>query len=374
MQGESMTPSGANGHIGKREDLLVHEREPFNSEPSSAALAEHLITPVETFYTRNHGVVPTVDASTWRLGVDGLVQHPMTLSLEDLRSRWREHTVVATLQCAGNRRAGLMAVRDIPGEAPWRDGATSTAEWTGIRLADVLRDAGVSVDEGHVAFAAPDEAQDAHPPQGYGSSIPVKKALADEVLLTWAMNGESLLPVHGAPVRVIVPGYIGARSVKWLRRITVQRQPSDNYFQAVAYRLQPADADPSAGAAGMPLGAVALNSAILQPTDGEQVPAGPTTVRGYAFAGGGRRVMRVDVSCDGGASWTQADLGVDAGRWAWRLWSATVDARAGEVHLVARAWDDSAALQPADAADLWNPKGYVNNSWPQVEVHASDRS
>ena len=364
-----MTSDAGTGLWGKRADMLVHEHEPFNAEPPGPALADGLLTPHDTFYSRNHGAVPRLDPETWRLVVDGLVATPLRLSLDDLQRRWANRTVTATLQCAGNRRAGLIAVRDIPGEAPWRDGATSTAEWTGVALADVLAAAAPAGEAEHTAFLAPDVSDDADPAQPYGGSVPLEAVLTGEVLLAWAMNGEPLAPEHGAPVRVVVPGYIGARSVKWVQRVTVQREPSQNWFQAHAYRLLPADHDPDDAAVGIPLGEVALNSAILQPVDGQAVAAGPTTVRGYAFAGGGRRVARVDVSADGGTSWCQAELGVDGGRWAWRLWSVTVDLPPGPAHLVARAWDDSAALQPADAAELWNPKGYVNNSWPRITVH-----
>ena len=357
---------------GKRADMLVHEREPFNAEPPGHALADQMLTPRDAFYSRNHGAVPVLDPDTWRLRIDGLVATPIELSLEEIQHRWQPRTLTATLQCAGNRRAGLIAVRDIPGEAPWRDGATSTAQWTGVRLCEVLADAGPAESAAHVAFLAPDVSQHARPAQPYGGSVPLEKALANEVLLAWAMNDEPLTAEHGAPLRLVVPGYIGARSVKWLQRITVQQEASQNYFQAHAYRLLPADCATDDDAVGIPLGAVALNSAILAPVDGERVRAGPTVVRGYAFAGGGRRVVRVDVSADGGTSWQQADLGADAGPWAWRLWNATLDLRPGDTHLVARAWDDSAALQPADPGDLWNPKGYVNNSWPRVRVHVDD--
>ena len=159
--------------------------------------------------------------------------------------------------------------------------------------------------------------------------------------------------------------------MKWIQRITVQPEPSDNYFQQTAYRLLPPQASPGPGE-GIALADVALNCAILEPSDGAEIGVGPVTVRGYAFAGGGRRVVRVDVSGDGGASWRQADLGIDAGRWAWRLWAATLDVAAGNTQVLARAWDDSGALQPRDPADLWNPKGYVNNSWPRVEIRAFD--
>jgi sulfite oxidase len=353
--------------------MLVHEVEPFNAEPTSAALVEHLLTPLDCFYSRNHGAIPVLEEARWRLAVDGLVDHALNLSLADLQRRFEHHSVTATLQCAGNRRAELATVRDIPNEALWRDGATSTAEWTGVRLADVLAAAGARADAGHVRFEAPDVSDLADPPQPYGGSIELAKAVRPEVLLAWAMNGEPLPAAHGAPVRVVAPGYIGARSVKWLQRITVSEQASDNYFQATAYRLLPPEADPSQAGPedGLSLGPVALNSAILSPVHGDTVTAGATSVRGYAFAGDGRTVCRVDVSIDGGASWCQADLGVDAGRWAWRMWRLDVELAPGDVHIVARAWDSSAALQPDDAADVWNPKGYVNNSRPHAQVRVT---
>ena len=221
----------------------------------------------------------------------------------------------------------------------------------------------------HVGFDGADLCPEAKPAQRFSGSIPLDKACRREVLLAWAMNGEPLAPVHGAPLRVVVPGYIGARSVKWLERIEVRTRPSQGYFQHVAYRLLPEDGTPGPGA-GIPLGLVALNADVLSPADGESVAAGPVEVRGYAFAGGERHVARVDVSLDGGASWSQAELLDDLGPWAWRHWRITVDLAPGEHEIVVRAWDSSAATQPEDEAALWNPKGYVNNARPRVRVHA----
>lgn len=360
------------GPWDKREDMLVHETEPYNAEPPRGALADERLTPLESFYSRNHGPVPRVDPRAWRLRVDGQVEHALVLSLEELRARFTERRVVATLQCAGNRRAGLMEVGDIPGETPWGPGATSTAEWTGVRLADVLDAAGLRDGAGHVEFAAPDVAPAAEPAQPFGGSIPVVKAVAGEVLLAWEMNGRPLPAVHGAPVRVVVPGYIGARSVKWVQRVTARTDPSDNYFQATAYRLLPAGSDPDhAGTGvGLSLGAVAVNADILRPDDGAALAAGATEVTGYAFAGD-RDIARVDVSPDGGHTWQQAHLGERDGRWAWRLWRSTVDLPAGPTEIVARAWDTSGASQPESPAQLWNPKGYVNNAWARVQVTVS---
>ncbi len=357
------------GRYGKRADLIVHENEPFNAETSLVALAESPLTATDAFYVRGHAPVPEIDADAWRLCVDGAVERELSLSLTTLREAFRERELTATLQCAGNRRAGLIAVRDIHGEAPWGPGATGTATWIGVRLADVLALAGPLGEAAHVGFEGADLCEEAQPTQRFGGSIPLDKALRPEVLLAWAMNGEPLPPVHGAPLRVIVPGYIGARSVKWLERIEVRSSPWHGYFQHVVYRLVPAGGAAGPGV-GMPLGLVALNSDVLSPAGGQTVPAGPVEVCGYAFAGGERHVERVDVSLDGGASWSQAQLLDDLGPWAWRHWRITIDLTPGQHEILVRAWDSSAATQPEDEAGLWNPKGYVNNACPRIRVRA----
>jgi sulfite oxidase len=356
------------GRFGKRDDLVVHAEEPFNAETGLASLTNPL-TETDAFYVRGHGPVPEIDAGAWRLRVDGLVERELSLSLETLREAFRERTVTATLQCAGNRRAGLIAIREIPGEAPWGPGATGTATWTGVALADVLALAGPLRDASDVGLEGADVSPEAKPVQRFGGSIPLDKAMRSEVLLAWAMNGEPLSAVHGAPLRVVVPGYIGARSVKWLERIELRSEPWPGYFQHVVYRLVPAEGAPGPGV-GMPLGLVALNSDVLSPRDGETVTTGPVEVRGYAFAGGDRYVSRVDVSTDGGVTWAQASLLEDFGRWAWRHWRITLDLSPGEHELLVRAWDSSAATQPEDEAALWNPKGYVNNARPRIRVIA----
>jgi sulfite oxidase len=356
------------GRFGKRDDLVVHVEEPFNAETSLASLAA-AVTGTDAFYVRDHGPVPEIDPGAWRLRVGGMVERELDLSFETLREAFRERTVTATLQCAGNRRAGLMAVREIPRESPWGPGATGTATWTGVALADVIALAGPLDTASDVGFEGADPCPEAVPVQRFGGSIPLDKARRSEVLLAWGMNGQPLTPVHGAPLRAVVPGYIGARSVKWLERIELRSEPWAGYFQHVVYRLVPADGTPGPGV-GMPLGLVALNSDVLSPRDGETVIAGPVEVRGYAFAGGDRHVARVDVSTDGGASWTEADLLEDLGRWAWRHWRITLDFEPGEHEVLVRAWDSSAATQPEDEAALWNPKGYVNNARPRVRIRA----
>jgi sulfite oxidase len=354
--------------FGKRDDLIVHQENPFNAETGLGSLADAM-TATDAFYVRGHGEVPEIDPGVWRLRVEGLVERELALSLATLREAFVERTVTATLQCAGNRRAGLSAVRDIPGEAPWGPGATGTATWTGVMLGDVLALAGPRAGASDVGFEGADWSPEANPVQRFGGSIPLDKARRSEVLLAWAMNGEPLPPVHGAPLRVVVPGYIGARSVKWLERIELRSAPWTGYFQYVVYRLVPAGDTPGPGV-GMELGLVALNSDVVSPRPGATVAAGPVEVRGYAFAGGDRYVTRVDVSTDAGASWTEAELLDDLGRWAWRHWRIELVLTPGEHEVLVRAWDSSAATQPEDEGGLWNPKGYVNNARPRIRIRA----
>ena len=336
---------------GKPPDTIVHQQEPLNAEPPRDALAGAPLTPTERFYVRNHGPVPEATAP---LRVDGLVSQPLELSLAELQALPRRELTV-TLQCAGNRRADLLRVRDIPGEAPWGPGATGTARWAGAALADVLATAGVEPAARHVGLTGADHSPEAK--GRYEISIPLHKGLRTEVLLAWEMNGEPLTPVHGAPLRAIVPGYIGARSVKWLERIELRADPSHGYYQAVAYRLF-----------DIPLGEVALNGDILRADAG----AGRVELEGYAFAGGERKVSRVEVSADGGAHWTVAELLDDQGPWAWRRWQATLALPPGRHRLVARAWDSAGATQPEDPASVWNPKGYANSAWARLEVEVPD--
>jgi sulfite oxidase len=358
---------------GKRAGMIIHERQPLNAETPRYALLEGLLTGTDAFYVRSHGPIPELDLSAWRLEVGGLVAEPLRMSLADLQADFPHRELVATLQCAGNRRADLMAVREIPGEAPWGPGATGTARWTGAALADVLAAAGLRDEAAFIEFIGADVSEEASPPQSFGGSISRRKAMAGEVLLVWAMNGRPVPALHGAPVRVVVPGYIGARSVKWLTRIVARESPSENYFQASTYRLLPAEAGGEVGVAraGLALGAVAVNSDILAPADGSVVPAGRVEVSGYAFAGDDRYVARVEVSTTSGRSWQQAEFTDEASRWAWRRWRAELELEPGEVELVARAWDSAAATQPADPAQLWNPKGYANSAWARARVRVS---
>lgn len=184
--------------------------------------------------------------------------------------------------------------------------------------------------------------------------------MSAEVLPAWQMNGAALPRLHGGPVRVPVPAFVGARSVRWITGITVQPVPSRNYLQAVDYRIL-----------GIALSSLPSNCGILTPGDGATVPAGPLQVRGYAIAEDCPRIARVEVSMDPGISWRPADLAPSHGRWAWRQWSVTVAAASGPLRVTARAWDDANATHPESPAALRNPGGYGNNAWPRIELTVS---
>ena len=360
---------------GKHPALIIHTTEPFNAETPPDLITREAITPNELFFARNHGAIPEVDPDTYRLTVGGLVERPLSFSLADLRRSFPSQTIAATLQCAGNRRRELSQVTDIPNEVLWDLGTISHAEWTGVRLRDVLAQAGVGAGAGHVALTSLGQVVRRGKVFGYGGSIPLDKALEPEALLAWEMNGTPLPPLHGAPLRLVVPGYIGARSVKWLDEITLQAEPSDNYFQSVAYRLFP----PSVNASnvvedeGRMLGELFVSAAICSPLEGERLPDGKLTVRGYAVGHGGVPVERVEVSADDGATWSQAMLLGEPRPWAWQLWEVQIALPPGERTITARAVDASGCTQPVDPAEIWNFKGYMNNARHRITVRVGNQ-
>lgn len=357
--------------FGKHQRMIVRQDRPFNAGPPPDLLCESAVTPVERFFVRNHGPVPACDVERYRLAVDGLVERPLLLSLKELRESFAYRSVAATLQCAGNRRLDLMAVAPVEGEVPWDSEAISTAVWGGVALGDVLRAAGIDPAARHAAFTGLDEVEREETLVGFGGSVPLAKALHPDTLLAFEMNGEPLPLVHGFPLRAVVPGYLGARSVKWLADITLQEDPSHNYFQTHAYRLFPASvsAENVVWEEGQILGDQAVTSAICAPLDGEPVAAGRLTVRGYAFAGE-RCVTRVELSLDGGATWAQAGFESAPAPGVWALWRAEIELAPGRHRLAVRAFDSAANTQPSDPAQLWNFKGYSNNAWHRIELIA----
>ena len=348
---------------------LVHDPEALNTAVWPLP-ASDLITPVESFFTRSHAAVPHIDAATWYLEVGGLVERPRRYSLEELTRAFDRIEVDATLICAGMRRAEYLALGPLPGELPWGPEPASTGRWSGVRLGDVLDAVGVRPEARHVELEGLDSVTRDGRSFGFGGSIDVAKALGGDVLLATGLNGAPIPREHGYPVRAVVPGWIGARSVKWLGRITLSQVPSPNYFQVKAYRVQQLvnPADPRDVTAGDALGVVALNSVILDPVASQVLPAGSARVRGWAIGTEGAPLTMVEVSPNGCDGWVAARLNPGASRWTWTLWEAELDLPPGEHTVTVRAADATGASQPESVIETWNVKGYANNAWHRVSV------
>lgn len=356
----------------KHPEFIARQAEPLNGGAPAHLLADAFVTPVDQFFVRSHAPTVAIDAMRYRLEVAGLVAAPLSLSLDQLQREFSVHRTPVTLQCAGNRREQLMRIEHVHGEVPWGSEAIGNAAWEGALLRDVLHRAEVKPGAQHVEFIGLDRVVKGADTFGFGGSIPIEKAIRDDVLLAWSMNDAPLPPMHGYPLRAIVPGYIGARSVKWLGRVELRETESANFFQSRAYRVFPAniranDADWTSVPA---LGPIGVNSFITSPTPGARVRAGEIEVRGIAIGSEGSRITRVELSTDDGATWSEANLVGESQPGTWQFWSMRVRLDAGRHALVVRAVDARGNLQPADAREIWNFKGYMNNAWDRVEVEA----
>jgi sulfite oxidase len=329
---------------------------------------DDLVTPAANFFRRNHAAPPSIDLQQWRLVVDGLVAHPAEFTRDQLLTQFPRVEVTASLVCAGLRREEFAVLGSLNGELPWLADAASTGRWSGIRLADLLRAMGRQESAAHVHFTGLDAVDRDGARFGFGASIALDKALSDEVVLATHLNGAPLPIAHGFPLRALVPGWIGARSVKWLGRITVSDHPSTNYFQSKAYRvLRTARADaPRDVTTGEAMDRIPRNCVILEPSSGATLPVGPCRVRGWAIGDGAQPITAVELSADG-STWQHAAVTSPATAWSWAFWEGTVEITPGTTVLLARA-TDAAGTMPSDLRDCWNVKGYGNNSWFRVPV------
>ncbi|XP_069826602.1 sulfite oxidase, mitochondrial [Dendropsophus ebraccatus] len=363
--------------------LKINSQKPFNAEPPPELLTENFITPKELFFKRNHLPVPNINPDDYELIVErtsGAQQgKPLKLSLEDLKTKFPRQEVTATLQCAGNRRSEMNAIKPVKG-LDWGASAISTAHWAGVWLRDVLSDAGYTEDMPnmqHVHFEGLD--QDITGTK-YGASISFKHAMSKdhEVLLAYEMNGEELPKDHGFPLRVIVPGVVGARNVKWLGRIVVSKEESPSHWQQNDYKgFNPCvDWDTVDFSSAPAIQDLPVQSAITEPRPGEKISVdydGKVTIKGYAWSGGGREIVRVDVSLDGGKTWKVAELTGEekkGPRWAWKLWKLETIAplEEKELTIICKAVDSSYNVQPDTVAPIWNLRGVLNNAWHRINV------
>lgn len=320
------------------------------------------VTPVGLHYLLVHYDIPVVDGGAWRLAIDGEVDQPMALSLEDLRAR-EVVTRPVTMECAGNGRARLTP-RAL--SQPWLLEAIGNAEWTGTPLWPLLEEARLSPDVVDVIFTGIDAGVEGGAEQHYQRSLTPQQARDDEALLVYELNGGPLPPQHGFPVRLLVPGWYGMTSVKWLSRITASAEPFAGYQQSHAYRYRQEPDD-----AGDPVTRMRVRSLIVPPgvpdffSRARYLRPGTITLTGRAWSGHGT-VTRVQVSTDGGATWVDAELDDATVPYAWQGWRTEWDAPEGTHQLLSRATDSSGATQPIDHE--WNLGGYAVNSVHRVDV------
>lgn len=390
-------------------------KHPFNAEPPLDMLMSNgFITPTALHYVRNHGAVPKCEFEKFRLSVDGLVSNPMSFTMQDILSM-PSVILPVTLVCAGNRRKEQNMIKQSKGFS-WGPSAVSTAVWKGVLLKDVLDRCCIVQPESsydfpdathHVGF----EGIETLPGGFYGTSIPYEIAMdpTNDIILAYEMNGLPLTPDHGYPLRIIIPGYIGGRMVKWLHRITITKTESQSHYHFHDNRVLPSHVDADLASSGKwwfkpeyIINQLNINSVISSPGHAEVINpiTHPTyTLAGYAYTGGGRKITRVEVSFDGGATWELTEVersesrsidiirrlygdlstkhpsnvkraGASIGRyWCWVFWKLTISSskliRCNEV--VVRAWDSGLNTQPDKPT--WNVMGMMQNSWFRVKVH-----
>jgi sulfane dehydrogenase subunit SoxC len=319
-------------------------------------------TPAGMHYLVIHFDIPAADQAAWTVEVDGLVDRPLSLTMADLRSR-PAVTVPITMECAGNGRALLSPRAE---SQPWLFEAVGNAEWTGTPLAPIVDEAGLSPDAVELLFTGADHGIQGEVEQDYQWSFSLGDILRDDVLLAYGMNGHPLPPQHGYPIRLLVPDWYGMCSVKWLRRITAIAEPFDG-FQLWAYQLRQDEDDPGERVTRKQPRALMVPPGFPDfPARRRFLDAGPHELTGRAWSGWGH-VAGVEISTDGGGSWTPVTLGPPpASSASWRSWSFRWDASAGEHELLVRATDDAGNRQPVDPP--WNLHGFANNMAQRVAV------
>lgn len=367
--------SGEDLMSGKSGLDLLNDR-PLNAETPPHLLDDN-ITPYERMFVRNNGLVPQTaldqDAEGWKLTIDGEVETPLELSIDDLKAQFEVVTNQLVVECGGNGRAFFN-----PGASgnQWTTGAVGCPEWTGVRLADVLNAAGIkdsAVYTGHYSndlHLSGDPDKDA-----ISRGVPVEKALAEGGMIAWEMNGEPIPALHGFPLRLIIPGYPGSASQKYLTRIWVRDQEHDGAkMTGYSYRLP---ANPVAPGTEVPesdmviMTVMPVKSLITFPETGTEIATGEASeVRGHAWAGNGD-VQAVDVSIDFGQTWQKAELEPAPNLYAWQRWRVDVTLpETGYYEVWARAIDKNGVSQPA-VSPGWNPRGYGNNIQHRIALIAT---
>jgi DMSO/TMAO reductase YedYZ molybdopterin-dependent catalytic subunit len=349
--------------IAGKERLIVRSARPEDLE-TPVELLNTWITPNDLFYVRHHSYAARVEGSGWKLVIDGEVERPFSLTLDEVKALPRA-SVTVTLECAGNGRAFF----DPPvAGIQWEKGAVGTARWTGARLSDVLKRAGVKPSGRYVLLDGADRPVGKMP--DFVRNVPLEKALHPDTILAYEMNGAPLPALHGAPLRAVVPGWEGAYAVKWLTHVQVIAAEHDGFFVKTAYRYPTRRVAPGAAVDPKemaPLTGLVVKSLITAPLNATTHRVGALRVAGFAWAGE-IDISRVDVSIDNGATWREARLGAERERYAWRAFTHEFSINAPGSYLVmARATDLRGNTQPV--APQWNPSGYLWNVIDQVRIN-----
>jgi DMSO/TMAO reductase YedYZ molybdopterin-dependent catalytic subunit len=359
----SLSTAFGQDKIPGKEKLIVRSLRPEDLE-TPIGLFNSFITPNDIFYVRHHLYAPSIDAASFKLQVDGEVARPLTLSLDDLKKLPRA-AVTVTLECAGNGRAFF----DPPvAGIQWEKGAVGTARFTGARLADVLKQAGVKASGKYIALNGGDKPIGKMP--DFIRNVPIEKAMHTDTILAYEMNGVALPMLHGFPLRAIVPGWEGAYSVKWLQHVQAIPAEHEGFFVKTAYRYPTRRVAPGAAVDAKdmaPLTGLVVKSMITSPLDKASFKVGTVPVSGFAWAGE-RNIVRVDISTDNGASWSPAELGREREKYSWRQFKYEFKASTvGFYSIMARAADDAGNVQPIEPQ--WNPSGYLWNVIDRVRIN-----
>lgn len=368
------------------ERLIVHSARPFNAETPADAL-NSFITPDDLFYVRQHMWVPDVDEAKHKLVIELSDGEEKEYSLQDLKEKFKEVSITATLQCSGNRRKHMTKESRSTNGLQWDAGAISNAEWTGVRLRDILKDAGLQIDDlpediKHVQFVGA---------EAYGASIPIEKAVdrLGDVLLVYKMNDNPLALDHGYPLRLVVPGNVAARSVKWVNRVRLSDEESPSQWQRRDYKCfgpnvgqNSADWDSAPAIQETPVQSAITSLHDISPHSTQDskllqvygLEEDSIAVEGYSFAGGGRRIIRVDVSADDGRTWHQAELLPNnrkgAKAWAWTRWRWVLPRQQAGRCFVVKAVDEAYNTQAGEYEPNYNFRGNLTSSWHRVGYRA----
>lgn len=357
--------------FNKHKDMVVLNDKPWNIE-AQAHLLDDKITPNSCMFVRNNGLVPeNIDSKTWTIEIDGeSVKNKKTYTISDLKSKFKQHTYQLTLECGGNGRAEF----DPPAKGnQWTIGAVHCASWTGVRLRDVLEDAGIKSNAVYIGYHAVDRHLSLDPKkEPISRGCPMNKALQDETLLAFKMNGEDIPLVHGYPLRLVAGGWPASVSGKWINRISIRNKVHDGTkMTGTAYRVPCKPVAPGEKVKDEDMciiESMPVKSIITYPKTGAIIKKGqPLNIRGHAWAGE-LEVAKMEYSIDFGSTWITCSVSKPANRLAWQHFTATVDfPKSGYYEVWARATDTNGIAQPM-LLPGWNPKGYLNNACHRIAV------